>query len=173
MFKYYEALNRWKYILVLFILLLLFSFAIFPFFVSDLGISSASEFSTMYTKLCYDAEWAINYVNQIGQSGRESLIFITQVLDTIYPIIYGLLFVCMFRVLNRGRRNIKYVYLVPIITVLVDFIENYRMVYMFKNIFLIDEAYVEFTSIFTSTKWILVAVNILIVIIIRKRVNPS
>lgn len=105
----------------------------------------------------YDQEQAYRHLEAYGDNGRTVCLFTTLVVDTLFPLIYGAFLALLLARLFRETRY-RFFILLPILVMLVDYIENTHTALLLIN-FPDQMPLVVYTgSFFTSAKWILLGI---------------
>jgi hypothetical protein len=172
--------NKLFQLLILFLLLLTFNLLLFPSF----EYSYAGEkLRIPDIRFSYSPDEIKLLFNQLGATGRMLYIFQTAVVDMIYPLVYSLFLFMLFGVANSNKKQtkmIKAIRLMPFGIALFDYLENFNSLQMLSDFPEITAFSVATGSLFTSIKWILVALTGLFLLAIavelllkyvRKRLN--
>lgn len=90
------------------------------------------------------------------------------VFDTIYPLVYGFLFIVTGCLVFRKRKEqfpwLFYLPLLPLLIIFVDYAENINIASLLYTFPSISDIRINITSAFSSLKWILVFVEALLLI---------
>lgn len=90
------------------------------------------------------------------------------VFDTIYPLVYGFLFIVTGCLVFRKRKEqfpwIFYLPLLPLFIIFVDYAENINIASLLFTFPSVSDFRIEVTSAFSSLKWILVVVEAFILL---------
>ena len=88
------------------------------------------------------------------------------VFDTIYPLVYGFLFIvsgCLiFKTKKEQHPWLFYLPLLPLLIIFVDYAENINIASLLYTFPSVSDIRINITSAFSSLKWILVAVETLL-----------
>ena len=105
-----------------------------------------------------------NTFEALGKQGRTQYIYTSLVLDTVFPIIYGLLFLALLLKLQEER---NFVLSLPFMAVIFDLCENISIsVMMSADMFKeISESQIFFSSAFNQCKWVLCTLIITVLLI--------
>lgn len=121
----------------------------------------------------YSEEQAYAQLSAYGEIGRQVCLASTLILDTIFPLVFGSFFALLLAHLFQHTRY-KWVVLLPIIVVVLDYVENTHIALMLIN-FPERMPLIAYTgSIFTNAKWITMALIGLVIsmgFFIRNRKN--
>ncbi|MEC9458348.1 MAG: hypothetical protein VYB67_00140 [Pseudomonadota bacterium] len=109
----------------------------------------------------------------LGEKGRINYIYSALILDTVFPILYVLLFISIL--LKFNERRIFFLFL-PILAGIFDLAENiYISIMMSSYTFSeISTLQIFFASLFNQCKWILCFFSLIFILykIISKKINP-
>ena len=152
---------------VLSLLFLLFNAYLLPNEVEELSKIAGYDIKVLDLRMSY-SEYDVNkFLTDIGDEGRDIYLYTSEVLDTIYPFIYGSLFMLILFELSRMRNQFwRLSSLTPVLAVVFDLIENHgfrQMLYAYPDL---ASSQIEMNSIFTSLKWLFVSITIALVIIL-------
>lgn len=90
------------------------------------------------------------------------------VFDTIYPLVYGFLFIVTGCLVFRKRKEqfpwLFYLPLLPLLIIFVDYAENINIASLLYTLPSVSDIRINITSAFSSLKWILVAVETLLLL---------
>lgn len=90
------------------------------------------------------------------------------VFDTIYPLVYGFLFIVTGCLVFRKRKEqhpwLFYLPLLPLLIIFVDYAENINIASLLYTFPSVSDIRINITSAFSSLKWILVAVEALLLL---------
>lgn len=104
----------------------------------------------------YSYAYAMNLLDALGQSGRQSYLYYQLPLDFIYPALFGasfcLLLVWMVSKVCANKKIMYYIGIVPIIAALLDYMENIQIVFLLKAFPDISEYQVAMASATTIAK---------------------
>lgn len=88
------------------------------------------------------------------------------VFDTIYPLVYGFLFIVTGCLVFRKRKEqfpwLFYLPLLPLLIIFVDYAENINIASLLYTFPSVSDIRINITSAFSSLKWILVVVEALL-----------
>lgn len=144
----------WNIILILLGIVLVFNILIFPLvFTTRDAIPLDLQFS-------YSTEKAYKLLSHFNERELQRYIITEFTVDLLYPIIYTLLLVFFIFKLTKKSR----LYLFPLLILFSDYCENIGVVSLIYNLPQKLPVLVAITSIFTSLKWILVAVTLLLIL---------
>ncbi len=100
-----------------------------------------------------------NTFDKIGEDGRRNYIYSALTLDTIFPLLYALFFISILLKLGETRRLILFV---PILTGIIDLIENIQIAWMMSAVTFDDISITQivYAGIANQCKWILFLLSI-------------
>jgi len=107
----------------------------------------------------------------LGERGRINYIYSALILDTVFPVLYVLLFLSILLKLNENRIFILYL---PIIAGIFDLAENILISIMMSSAFSeISSSHIFFASLFNQCKWSLCFFSITFILykLISKTLN--
>ena len=105
-----------------------------------------------------------NTFEALGKQGRTQYIYTSLVLDTVFPIIYGLLFLALLLKLQEER---NFVLSLPFMAVIFDLCENISISFMMSSgsFNAISQSHILFASSFNQCKWVLCTLIITVLLI--------
>jgi hypothetical protein len=163
---FYEKVNP-KNVLFLAISYVFFGTYLLPLKSKDI-VQNTSQ-SLLDVRFGYSKTQVNQFFSEIGQLGRENHIFFTSVLDSLYPVFYGLFLIFFISYLYQKafskNYEFRYLNLVPIIIIIADFAENVLILYMLNVFPHFSENVVKWSSNATLIKWGAVLFSILLVFI--------
>lgn len=164
--KFIQKNASGKNILFLSGMLLLFNFVLFPVY-----IPNEQNAEPIDTQFAYTPQKAYQLIGDYGESARKSYITGELTIDLIYPVIYSLILCFILFLIYKNQKIVLF----PFLILIADYFENFGIVTMLYNYpqKLISVAWI--TSFFSTLKWILIVVTILIIIsgLIRKIILKS
>lgn len=134
--KLLSFLANWKTILLS---LIGFIFMIYLFQVNTDKMSALAgqEVEMIDMRKNYDLPEIKGFFDIIGAEGREIHRYTTAVIDMIFPFCYGLLFIGLsaFFLIKLAGKNSKWllISLIPVLLMIVDFIENFKTLGLLKS----------------------------------------
>lgn len=162
-----KKIVSWKVILLLTIVFLTFTLYIFPLYGAKINISEG-EFNSLDARLCYSFAQVEELFTAMGEEGRATNQFISGVIDMIYPLVYGALFVLLLIKLtsNLVYKNIKWIISLPILVVIVDYLENFSVLQLLRNFPSITIEQVALASSFTTVKFVFISMTLWAVLLL-------
>ncbi|MGM0582695.1 MAG: hypothetical protein ACQETL_18605 [Bacteroidota bacterium] len=119
--------------------------------------------------LGYDSSYILSLFENLGKEGRHIYLFYQLPLDLFYPFLYTISFVLMIayflKKLNKFNSALFYLYMLPIIAGITDYLENIGIISMLNSYPQVSETLMASTNIFTIIKSITVTLTFLIIII--------
>ena len=105
-----------------------------------------------------------NTFEVLGEKGRTQYIYSSLVLDTVFPIIYGLLF---FALLLKLKEERAFILSLPLMAVIFDLCENISISLMMSSdlFYEIPESQIFISSVLNQCKWVLCILVIAILLI--------
>lgn len=167
--KFSTFFHRWATgwnVLIFLALQILFNAVVFPYF--QAYDSTGNALPVLDLMFGFDTETVMHTLESYGAEGRDKMLFIGQVVDSIYPIVYTLLDILaisfLFSKFLAPGSKLHLLNLLPILTMVFDFIENYfigKLITSYPN--LRDET-VRMASLFNQLKWISAALCIFFIL---------
>ncbi|MCT4637626.1 MAG: hypothetical protein N4A72_07945 [Bacteroidales bacterium] len=163
-------IKRYRYlsIIVLTALFCLFIMYLFPLNQAELNSVSGEEVKSLDSRLSYSFVDVKSVFDTMGEQGRDIYFYITSVIDMIYPVVYGVLFMLILGTVLLNRRSL--LRFMPFITVVFDYAENINTLTLLNRYPEITEAMVQRGSLFTMLKWcgvLLTLGTVVVFVIIR------
>lgn len=112
-------------------------------------------------QLSYSAEKAYVLISSYDDALRHTYMIAEMSLDVIYPVVYSLLFSFIIWLLYKNEQLAK----VPFLILIADLIENTGIVLLLKNYPKQLPELATITGVFTSLKWGLVMISVLILLV--------
>ena len=113
----------------------------------------------------YTPEDARNFIGQYNEAGRNFAANFELIADGLYPVAYTFLFLIImgwvFKSLSVYGVRVRYIHLMPFLVMLVDYGENTCIITMLKTFPDFSNNVAWLSSLFTSLKWSLLAVETL------------
>lgn len=151
MLKLFKSINNRMNLIILSCLLILFNILLSSFLPADQALD---------LKFAYSVQEAYEAIGMLDLETRKIYRLGIWALDLPYMIIYGLLFSgILFKIWEK-----KKVMLIPLGVVLLDLFENLMVLRILKLYPLENETLATFASFFTTGKWLLVGVMVLMIL---------
>ena len=148
----FEFLSNKRALSILLILFVILNFSLTYFMPKDQALD---------LKFAYSIEEAYLLLGQLNQAQREFYCFGAWALDMPYMLVYTMFFSgILYRLWNKKR-----VAWIAFIILLADFFENLFILQVLKNYPSHLSETVVYASIFTTSKWILVAIALMTMVI--------
>lgn len=177
MLKIFNKLASYHVIIVLSVIFLSFMLYLFPTYQAEISKILGKKFTSFDAQFSYGKTDALLLLEEIGIEGRKKYSFISGVIDMVYPFVYSLLFsLLIFKSTDQiNYSKIRLTSFIPITAAIFDYLENFCVLNMIKNYPNLSDSHVQFSSICTSIKWILIAISLLLTIgfSIYKLMKPS
>lgn len=157
---FYKKVNG-KVLLLFLILYAIIGFGIIPYKMAQMQQQYGSDLRPFDLTFGYDKAFADDFLSRLGDSGRAAYVSFVSYYDTIYPFVYGGLLIFILSFLIKGSKYqfiswIRLLNLLPILIVLVDFLENSCSIYNTLHYPDYSLRILAIGSIFTQLKWVLV-----------------
>ncbi len=154
--KFLEKYAGTKSLIILFTMTVVFNLLLFP-----LLMPADDDIKPLDIMFAYSPEDAYEMISALGDAGRQNYIKGLLFLDFIYPVIYSLFL--GFSIYLLYREILPAVS--PLLILVSDYIENTGIIIMLSSYptGLITIAWI--TSFFTSLKWILAGLAVLVIMI--------
>lgn len=155
---------QWKWILLISIVFFLFLFFVLPkvaFYSKDI----IGEVASPDTSLIYSKSDLYEMAESYGELGRKVYIQLRWTFDLIWPFVYTLfLLLWTFKLLEyiSRKRRLRYGFLLPIISMGFDFLENIGATIVIARYPLKSNIIATITPVMTFIKWITVLGSILV-----------
>jgi hypothetical protein len=163
-----ESLARSRVILLLLGLYLLLTFVVFPFITGELGRLSGGA-SMLDMQFSYTPQQAFQAVEAYGEQGRPLYGISSLTADLLYPVVYSLLLALVmiytFRRAFSPQSPLQGTVYLPFFTALADYLENASVVVLLASYPQRPEAVAQAANVFTSLKWGLLLVSMLLAVI--------
>jgi hypothetical protein len=120
-------------------------------------------------RMGYSYDEFTNYLNNLGDGGRNYYRTKFHFVDTFYPIIYGMFYLLVIRFLLKfytRKKPLDMICLLPLIGVLCDYGENIIINFYTKNIDNITVGGAAAASYFTIIKFIFIYISLIIFIVL-------
>lgn len=161
-------ISNWQFILPFFILFALFSFYIFPDFQSRLTDAAGEEITALDTRFSYTHEEVLTSFEKLGEQGRVLYTVIVGRIDMVYPMVFGFLFVLilawLLRRITHPESDWMYLSLLPLLVILLDYLENFNTLHLLKTFPNITEEAVSRGETFTLLKHVLGLVCVALIV---------
>ena len=109
-------------------------------------------------RLFYSLDDVMQYFDSIGEEGRNDYRFVTLVVDSLFPILYGTLIIlqtagAVGKFFNKNKMLLMLCLIAPLGLVLFDFLENANTRALLNAYPNISEDMVQQGQFYTQTKW--------------------
>jgi hypothetical protein len=120
-------------------------------------------------RMGYSRDDIINYINRLNDNGKDYYVKKFHLIDTFYPIIYGLFYILTLSYLIKRiftkNRFVKFVLLIPVIGVICDYGENILLNSFVRNAENISKNMAVFSGYLTIAKFITLYFSLLLIIV--------
>ncbi|WP_196885436.1 hypothetical protein [Aureivirga sp. CE67] len=165
--KKLQQIANWKIILPLFIFFGIFNFYLFPKYQQIIDEQAHEPIVILDALFDYGKSDVDNLLEAMGEEGRKTYLFMSGIIDSVYPLIYGFLFFFIILNLTKKMENKAYLLAVlPIIAVFFDYIENKYIIKLINKYPNYTSHDVEITSMLTQGKWIFVFLSVVTILIL-------
>ncbi len=164
--RFLEKYSGLKSLIILFAMIMVFNLLLFPLFMPADGDTKPLDIM-----FAYSPEDAYEMIKGIEDEGRQNYLKGLLLVDYIYPVIYSLfLGFSIFLLYKNTLLSIS-----PLLILLSDYLENTGIIIMLSLYPSEIRSIAMTTSFFTSLKWTLVLIVILVIItgLIRRAVKKE
>lgn len=153
---------NWKFIIPS-LLAFIYCMYLFQVYGEQLNTLAGEASPIIDVRQNYDAEEIKTFFANIKPEGRQIHEFTTGVVDMIFPFAYGILFILLsaffLKKITSPASKWMYLSLVPILLMIVDYIENFNTLAMLKAYPNLSEEMVSSASTITGIKATLVNIS--------------
>lgn len=152
-----------RLLLAVLFIYLLFAALVMPYGAAKIAERSGHSVEIFDLKFCYTKDDAAKILSAYNPAARNTAIIFSLVADTLYPIVYTLLFIvanCWLFKKLKGQPDLRLL-LLPLIIMCVDLCENLSIVRLMNNYPNLTYNMVKTASLFTSLKWTFVGIQFL------------
>lgn len=160
---------KWRWIIITSLIFILFTIFVLPK-ISEYSIRAIGVIDSPDTSLIYSGQDLYDTAENYGQEGRNIYIKLRWTFDLIWPLVYTLFLVSwiikLSEYISRGSKNktIKYLFLLPIIAMFFDFMENIGATIVMSRYPLQSSIITTITPIMTLLKWLTLSGSFIILI---------
>ena len=159
-----DKMSNWKFILPFFILFLIFPFFLFPYHQERMARLAGQEIMPLDSRFSYSYNEVKNDFDKLGVEGRNVYRTAIGVVDMIFPLIYGPLFILVLAWLLKRltRRDSNWILLAwfPLIGILFEYLENFNTLSLLNNYPAITESAVSYGEQMTQLKHIFLMLSV-------------
>lgn len=151
-----ESKLNWKWVIFASVIFLIFIVFVLPQVVR-FSIKMTGHVKSPDTSLIYSAEDLYQMAETYGESGRDAYIKLRWTFDVIWPVVYTLFLVLWTRKLSEyisATKMLRYMFIIPIIGMLLDFLENIGSTIVMFRYPLQSGIIATITPVMTFLKWI-------------------
>lgn len=148
------------------LLAIVFTFHLFPGFQDELNLIAGQEIQSLDSRLYYNHADVQELFDVLGIRGRETMFFVSGIVDSIYPLTYGFLFYWMLSYLVSPI-PFKWQTIIPFLVVpavFFDYAENISVLLLLTNYPNLPAPLITMASAYTSLKWFFVFITLLSVL---------
>jgi len=160
--RFVEQVSSVPVLVVLMLLSIFFPAVLFP-------AHGAGDIRPLDLYFSYSSNQAYEYLAALGAEGRSAYICMALTSDLVFPVVYSMaLSVALMLVLRKllplsGR--VRYLCIFPFLIVIADWCENLGLAMVARAFPEQADALVRSASLFTSLKWIFIALTILMLLV--------
>ena len=118
----------------------------------------------------YDLNYVSDLFNSLGEIGRWTYLANQIPVDMVYPLLFGLTYCLLLgyflKKLNKLKAPFTYLCLLPIISGIADYLENFGIIAMLKSYPELKEIAVKTTSSFSLVKSVSTSIFFIVLIIV-------
>jgi hypothetical protein len=167
---FFWRIAGWKTFLAGLFIYMFFATEVMPYGVKMFRLLSRNEkIEILDLQFSYSPEKARAIIAEYGDGGRLFAARFEMTMDTAYPLAYTFLFIItiawIYKALSRYGIVYAYIHLLPLLGMMADYCENICIVTMFKNYPGFSDTVARLSSFFTSLKWSLVGVEVLVILV--------
>lgn len=125
------------------------------------------KFDSPDTSLIYSGSDLYNMAENYGESGRKAYITLRWTFDLIWPFVYTLfLLLWTFKLLeyNLNKKWLRYVFILPVVSMGFDFMENIGSTIVMARYPLESGIIATLTPVITFIKWLTVLGSVLVLV---------
>ncbi len=169
---------HWKWVILVSIIFLLFIIFVLPQ-ISKYSDKMIGELKSPDTSLIYSGSDLYDLAESYGELGRNIYINLRWTFDVIWPFVYTIFLVTwIIKLLEYlpGKKLLKYIFLLPIISMFFDFMENIGTTIVMARYPLKSGVIANITPFMTFIKWLTIlssflAIIVLIILIILSKIK--
>jgi tetrahydromethanopterin S-methyltransferase subunit B len=151
----------WKVILIFVILFILFNVLIFPYVINRFGLQGQPMLDFLFG---FTPDQAFSVIGGYGEEGRAGVLWISGLVDMIYPFVFGGLLVFLISIQLKKQFNTTSPWLklnlLPLIAVGTDFIENTGIIVMLNAFPNRADGFAVMSACSGMVKWVFVGLSI-------------
>lgn len=172
-----DFVTRFKVVSILFVLFLFFTFWLRPSYCVDPARHYFDEgaeeptfisYRPIDSHRCYGID-DLQYISKLSKVEMKCHKRLTGVIDTIYIPIYTILSIALLTLFLANILPDKYRLIsasfLPLFLLTIDFIENFYVIKVLKQLPELDNRFIEFCSLYTYSKWLLTDLLISVLIV--------
>lgn len=155
--SFFNKNATWNSILILLGLIITFNLLTFP-----LAYKTNQNIIPLDLQFSYSSEKAYNILAKYSNQELKDYVIAELTVDLIFPIVYALFL--SFLLFKLTKRSILSLF--PLLIILSDFSENFGIAAIIHYLPHKLPNLVALTSLFTSLKWILIGISILLILVV-------
>ncbi len=162
---------KWRWVIITSLIFIAFIIFVLPK-VSEYSSRAIGVMDSPDTSLIYSGKDLYNTAKSYGQEGRNIYIKLRWTFDLAWPIVYTLFLaswiIKLSEYISRGSKNktIKYLFLLPIIAMFFDFLENIGATIVMTRYPLQSSIIATITPVMTLLKWLTLSGSFLILMVL-------
>lgn len=153
---------------IAFIIYFLFSGVAFPYHAKQLHEITGKIVRILDVRWSYNQQDVMTLFGEMKEEGRAEYRFVASITDMIYPIVYGVLLILLIIFLTKNLTLEKWwlLLLLPILTMVFDFLENTTILSMLDSYPNISADTVNRSSVLSKIKWSFALMSVSTVLIL-------
>ena len=159
---------KWSWVILVTIGFVLFLSLVLPR-VSAYTTKTIGDFPSPDTSFSYSAQDLYMMAKSYGLSGRDAYVFLRWTFDVLWPLVYTTFLVIWTMKLTsyiKGRRWIQSLYLLPMIAMILDFIENTGATIVMIRYPKSSGVIAQITPLVTLLKWTTLSVSFILIFLL-------
>ncbi len=165
--NYFIKRASWKVILFFVIVFILFNVLLFPYVMNRFGLQGQPMLDFLFG---FTPDQAYSMISGYGEEGRAGVLWISGLVDMLYPFVFGGLLVFLISQLSLEvlAENSKWrtLNLVPIIAIFGDYHENLGIIIMTSLYPKRLDQFAVLSSVSGMIKWMFVAISIVVAFVL-------
>jgi tetrahydromethanopterin S-methyltransferase subunit B len=163
--RFFLKRANYKILLLFVFIFILFNVLIFPYVINRFGLHGQPMLDFLFG---FTPDQAYSVISGYGEEGRAGVLWISGLVDMIYPFVFGGLLVFLISIQLKKQYNSTSPWLklnlLPLIAVGADFIENTGIIVMINTFPNRADGYAVMSASAGMVKWLMVAVSIGVVL---------
>lgn len=162
---FFYAISSWKVLLGFVFVFILFNVVVFPYVVNRFGLMNQPILDFMFG---FTPDQAYSVIGGYGELGREGILWISGLVDMLYPFVFGGALVMFISVLMKKNEKFPSKFrssnLLPCLAMCSDFIENSAIIVMVNAFPARTDGFAILAATAGIVKWVFVVVSIVTVL---------